>query len=214
MSFDSLAPVYRLMEGIAAGKKLQRCRTAFLEEIEIPRNILTLGEGHGRFLCACRRRFPEAAITCVDTSKGMIRQARQALVKEGLSDQGVTFVEADALAWLPPVAEFDLIVTHFFLDCFRADQLDVIVPRMARAGTSHATWLVADFQTAPHGWRRLRSQAILAIMYRFFRVFALLPAKELVPPDEFLLRSGFSLNRRVEMEWGLLKSEWWTRSPE
>src|SRR5439155_22241467 len=33
MSFDTLAPHYRWMEFILAGKKLQRCRTAFLDEI-------------------------------------------------------------------------------------------------------------------------------------------------------------------------------------
>ena len=44
MSFDLLAPHYRWMEFILAGEKLQRCRTAFLDELPAARNILLVGE--------------------------------------------------------------------------------------------------------------------------------------------------------------------------
>ncbi len=76
MSFDRLAPWYRWMELLCAGQKLQRGRIAFLGQIPPPRHILLPGEGHGRTLRECRRRFPEARITCVDASAGMIAQAR------------------------------------------------------------------------------------------------------------------------------------------
>ena len=155
MSFDTLAPVYLLMERLAAGERMQLCRTAFLAEIPTPQRVLTLGEGHGRFLCACRARFPEAEITCVDSSAGMLRQARRGLVKSGLDERGVRFIHDDIFSWAPPRDSFDLIVTHYFLDCFRADQLALIVPRIASTASPGASWLLADFQTAAHGWRRL-----------------------------------------------------------
>ena len=211
MSFDTLAPVYRLMERVAAGGKMQQCRTAFLEDVTPPQNILTLGEGHGRFLNVCRQRFPEASITCVDASAGMLAQARRALQKADLDDLPVHFVQADMLTWRPPRAAFDLVATHFFLDCFRADQLESIMPRIAAAAADGASWLVSDFQVAPHGWRRVRSRAIITLMYAFFRVFTRIPAKTLTPPDPFLKKAGFHLHRRIETEWGLMKSDWWTR---
>src|ERR1041385_77794 len=52
MSFDALAPHYLWMEWLLAGRKLQRCRTAFLDEARAARDILLLGEGNGRFLQA------------------------------------------------------------------------------------------------------------------------------------------------------------------
>lgn len=211
MSFDRLAPVYPAMERLAAGQRLQRCRAAFLDRIEPPGRVLTLGEGHGRFLGECLRQFPEASITCVDASAAMLRQARRHLKARGLDEARVQWVEADALAWSPPPGVFDLIVTHFFLDCFRADQLAGLIPRMAGGATGSACWLLGDFQLAARGWRRTRSRWILAIMYAFFRATTRLSARSVAPPDNFLRRAGFELKQRTEFEWGLLKSDWWQR---
>lgn len=211
MSFDTLASAYPLLERLAAGEKMQRCRTAFLEEIPPPSRVLTLGEGHGRFLSACRGRFPDAEITCVDSSAEMLRQARRELGRHGLDETRVHLIQSDLLSWAPPRGVFDLIVTHYFLDCFRADQIALMVPRIAAAALPEASWLLADFQMAAHGWRRLRSQCILALMLAFFRVATRLPARTLTPPEPFLKMEGFQEHRRIEMEWGLMKSAWWRR---
>ena len=206
VSFDFLAPHYRWMEFILAGEKLQRCRTAFLDEILIAGNILLMGEGHGRSLIECCRRFANARITCVDASEQMLTQARRHCVDAN----HVEFIRADALSWQPPSGAYDLIITNFFLDCFRADQLERIIPGLAAAATPQANWLLADFQTPPAGLRRIRSRLILWTMYAFFRALTRLPAQNLTPPDSYLGRAGFMLRRRTESEWGLLRSDWWT----
>ncbi len=211
MNFDRLAPIYRWMETLLAGGKLQRCRTAFLKHIPAAQTILILGEGHGRSLVECRRQFPSAHITCVDSSQGMIAQARRNLTRHGFDVDLVEFIHADVLAWKPPTGVYDLIVTHFFLDCFRADQLDILVPKLASAAVPHASWLIADFQVAKSGWRRLRSRMILWGLYRFFRVATGLPAQELTEPDPFMRKAGFSPLLCLETEWGLLRSECWRR---
>ncbi|CAN5867952.1 class I SAM-dependent methyltransferase [soil metagenome] len=211
-SFDALAPFYRWMEILTAGNKLQRCREAFLAEVPVPRQILIAGEGHGRSLVACRRQFPEAHITCLDSSPEMLIQARSNLQRHGLTEETVQFVQIDALSWSPPQGRYDLVITHFFLDCFRADQLEMLVPLLASATTPGASWLIADFQAAPAGWKRWRSRMILWMLYRFFRLTTHLPARELAPPDGHLKVAGFHLHQRREMEWGLLKSEWWQSS--
>ena len=212
MSFEVLAPIYRLMERVLAGGKLHRCRCAFLDRIPTPKRILILGEGPGRFVVECARRFPLASITCVEESAGMIAKARENLTRHELPADKVAFVQADILQWEPPQEEFDLIVTHFFLDCFRPEQLETLVPVIAHAATRDAPWLLADFQEAAMGWKRWRSRCILAIMYTFFRVVTRLPASSLTPPDLYLMRAGFVLHERLEIEWGLLKSDWWQRA--
>jgi trans-aconitate methyltransferase len=168
-----------------------------------------LGEGSGGFLGECLGRFPDASVTCVDESAAMLRQARRQLARQNLDDPRVCWVTADALTWTPARGEFDLIVTHFFLDCFRADQLRELVPRIAGGAATNASWLIADFQVPRDGWRRVRSRAILALLYAFFRVVTRLPARSLAPPDEYLEGAGFQMTHRVEFEWGLLKSELW-----
>lgn len=209
MSFDILAPHYRWMECVLAGNKLQRCRTAFLESVTNARKVLIVGEGNGRFLLECRRKLPRAKIICVDASSRMLDAARQRLTRQNGNCEQVEFVHADALTWTPPEAGFDLFVTHFFLDCFRSEQLEMLVAKFARAASDGANWLVADFQSAPVGLSRLRTQAILWLMYRFFRVVTCLPAATLVSPDSFLERNGFALRQRRVSEWGLLHSDWW-----
>lgn len=209
MSFDILAPVYRWMELLLAGRKLHRCRCAFLEEVPPPRHVLMLGEGHGRFLVECLRKFPKTHITCLDASAGMIEQARKAIQRHRLTPDRVTFIHTDALTWQPPHQRYDLIVTHFFLDCFRPEQLQQLVPSIASSATPAAQWLVADFQEAPAGWQRVRSRLILGLMYWFFRTVTRLPARSLTCPDPLLLQAGFHLQGEQVFEWGLLRSSRW-----
>ncbi|MFO1514448.1 MAG: class I SAM-dependent methyltransferase [Verrucomicrobiota bacterium] len=211
MSFDAIAPHYHWMECILAGEKLQRCRTHFLDEVPIPRKILLLGEGHGRCLTECRRRFPDTSLTCVDASAKMLQLARRRLETGGLGERQVEFVHADALEWKPAVNAYDLIITNFFLDCFRADQLERVIARLSAAASSDSNWLIADFQIPPGGLRRIRARLLLWTMYAFFRVVTRLPAKRLTAPDSFLQHAGFRLHRRTETEWSLLYSDWWKR---
>jgi ubiquinone/menaquinone biosynthesis C-methylase UbiE len=212
MSFDVLARHYRWMEFVLAGDKLQRCRTAFLKCIPAANNVLILGEGNGRFLLECRRTFPNAKITVVDASARMLDLARKRIEGQGFDCGGIDFICADALTWAAPERAFDLIVTHFFLDCFRAEQLELLIATLTRAAVPTANWLLADFQSAPEGFAHYRSRLILWVMYRFFTVVTRLPANALTAPDPFLERHGFKLREREVHDWGLLHSDWWQRA--
>jgi len=212
MSFDVLAPHYRWMEFLLAGEKLQRCRTAFLNQLAGAQDVLILGEGHGRFLVECRRRLPEARITCVDASKRMLQVTRARLERSEVGARGISFVHADVLAWDPGELRSDLLVTQFFLDCFRPDQLQEIVMRLARVARPNASWLLADFQSPPFGLSALRARLILKAMYIFFQAVTRLPAQTLASPDAFIRAAGFELRQRRVTEWGLLHSDHWIRN--
>jgi len=199
------------MEFLLAGEKLQRCRTAFLSEVRAALNVLIVGERNGRFLVECRRSLPDARSTCVVASPRMLDSARKRLEHVGLNHDGVDFVRADALVWTPGFATFDLIVTHFFLDCFRAEDVDRLVAKLSQAATSAAYWLLADFRIPPHGLRRYRARLIHWMMYSFFRVVTRLPARSLTPPEPFLEANGFGLCKKQTSEWGLLHTDFWKR---
>jgi len=211
MSFDLLAPHYRWMEALCAGGQLQRCRTALLAAISAPQQVLVYGEGNGRFLVELCRRFPAAQVTVVEASAVMIELARARLRRAGLAGTQVEFIHVDAEKWLPPAGEFDLIVTCFFLDCFRADQLQQLVPAIASAASPDAQWLQADFQIAPKGLRRVCSRVIVGFLYAFFRWATRLPAHELVDVEPYLRVAGFTRRERREFLFGLLFCECWKR---
>ena len=209
MSFDRLAPHYRWTEALFAGSRLQRCRVALLDAIPAPEQVLIYGEGNGRFLVELLRRFPMARVTVVEASAVMIDLARSRLQREGLASAAVTFVQADALDWEPPASCFDLIVTCFFLDCFREDQLELLIPRIAEAALPDARWLLSDFQIAKSGLRRVRSRIVVKTLYRIFRLMTQLPGREIVDPTPLLQAAGFTCERREEQDHDLLYSAVW-----
>ena len=211
MNFDRLAAHYHWMERVFAGGLMQRCRITFLPRAENCRRALLVGEGPGRFLARLLHRNPAVRVVCLEQSTGMIAQARLRLAREGLDSSRVQFQPIDVLEWTPPEAEFDLIVTNFFLDCFRADQLRQVVPRLAQSAAPGATWLLADFRLPERGWRRWRGVLILAALYAFFKLSTSLSASWLTPPDELLTASGFELVERRLASFGLAHSDCWRR---
>jgi len=212
MSFDILAPHYRWMERLLVGEKLQRCRVAWLDEVHGAQRALLVGEGHGRLLAECARRFPETHFTCVDASSGMLEQSQAVWRKAGGDPGRIEFIHATLPEWTPPLEAFDLIVTNFFLDCFSPAQLAEVVAKLSAAALPGAHWLVADFQLPERGWQRWRARLILMSAYIFFRVATKLPARQLTSPDDFLRRAGFGLKARRVSEWGLLHTDVWKRN--
>jgi cyclopropane fatty-acyl-phospholipid synthase-like methyltransferase len=209
MSFDRLAPHYRWMELALAGEKLQRCRRHFLNRIQKAENILLLGEGHGRFLAECLAQFPETNITCVDASEGMLNQCRARV--HGTAASRVTLIHTDVLQWTPRSVQYDLIASHFFFDCFRAEEIKSIVGNISSSASHTAAWLISDFQLAHGGARQVRSRLILWSMYLFFRAVTKLPASQLATPDVALEQAGWTLISRAESEWDLLRSDLWQK---
>lgn len=209
MSFDRLAPHYGWMERVLAGRLLQRCRTAWIDQLADCECILIAGVGHGRFLHELLPRHRGLHAVCVDASAGMLREAAHRARVARLDLARVEFVHARLPEWQPRAGEFDAIATHFFLDCFARPQLEAVVARLASAARPDATWLVSDFAVPPRGWARQRARAVHALMYAFFRVATRLPARRLTAPDEFLAAQGFALGGRREFNHGLLRAEWW-----
>ena len=213
MSFDAVAPWYRTLEWIAFGDELQRCRTACLKEITTPRRALIVGEGNGRFLCELLRLHPGVQVDCLDASQRMLQLARQRIEDELPDHAGcVRYVHQDIASWLASEDHYDLLVTHFVLDCFSEAALTGIVRKLARAATHDANWLLADFCVPFNGMARLRARVWLAAMYLFFRMTARIDARELVDPTLFLRAEGFALARQHLLRKGMLKSERWRRN--
>ena len=129
----------------------------------------------------------------------------------GLPQERVEFLKENVLDWKAPSSGFDLVVTHFFLDCFRFEELRHVVREISSATSDRARWLLADFRLPEQGWRRLRAHLMLKMMYSFFRAVAHLPARELADPDSLLRENGFRLTSRRLSEWGLLHSDLWEK---
>jgi ubiquinone/menaquinone biosynthesis C-methylase UbiE len=212
VSFNRIAPWYHSLEWIAFGKELQRCRIACLGEVATPRRALIVGEGDGRFLTEFLRAHPEVEVDCLDASARMLRLARRRIQKElPGQEERVRFLEHDIISWPAPERHYDLVVTHFLLDCFPESQLAGIVRKLSRAATDDANWLLADFRIPEKGIARLRARLWLTVMYGFFRITTGIKASELIDPTPFIESEGFALARQHLLQRGMLKSELWRR---
>src|ERR1700712_1506022 len=138
MNCNRLAPFYECIEKAAFGGRLQRHRTAFLAAAEDKRHALVLGDGDGRFTQVLTRTYPELRIDSVEISAGMLAQARKRLT----SDSHITLIEADAFEIRLPEAYYDIVFTHFFLDCFNTEQVAALLRRVSLALTPRAVWVI------------------------------------------------------------------------
>ena len=204
MNCDPIARWYRWLEYLGFGGELQRRRIAFLDDIAGARRALMLGEGDGRVLVRlvdAMRRTPGASIDYVDLSLKMLELARGRA-----GTQCVVYHHADALSLPLPEGEYDLVCTHFFLDCLNEQDAARLVDRVAGAMKPQARWVVSEFRRQTW-WAR----AVVRSLYWFFLVTTGLKTTRLVDHHPLLERAGFRLERVETARLGLLVSELWAR---
>lgn len=206
MGFDRVARIYRGLEWIVYGGDLQRARLAHLDVAGEPA-VLLLGDGDGRFLEALLREAPGAEVDVVEASAGMIELARRR-VPNGAE---IVFHQIE-IAEFVPCKPYDLVVSHFFLDCFDRVQIERIVNALTVCIREGGSWLISDFQIPAGGvLKRSRARFLLWVMYRFFRAATGIAARELVDPDPILRAAGLGLASRVESNLGFLRADRWSR---
>jgi len=197
MNCDRIARWYRWFEYAGFGRALERRREAFLSDVSDARRVLALGDGDGRALAALLAAAPGACVDYIDISARMLELAR---ARAGT--QHVNYRSDDARTVPLPAAQYDLIVTHFFLDCFDEADLEPLIARMSDAATPQARWLISEFRGK--GW-------LIHALSLFFRVATGLRTRRLVDHHPLLKLHGFHLMRR-EIAWrGILASELWLR---
>jgi len=196
LNCDRIARAYRWLEYLAFGHELERRRLRFLPEIASARRALLLGDGDGRFLA----RFAsasDASVDYVELSAAMLELARTR------AGNRAAFHPADALTYPFAPHSHDLIVTHFFLDCFNASELNMLIARVREAACPGARWLISEFRQPR--W----ASPLLAALYLFFRVTTGLRTNRLVDHRPILRRHGFRLVAEETSRAGLLASELW-----
>jgi ubiquinone/menaquinone biosynthesis C-methylase UbiE len=203
---DGIAPWYRWLEYAGFGGELERRRFQFLPDIGDARRVLAVGEGDGRFLAQLAEQNPRAEIDCVDVSARML-----ALARRRTPASRVNYRHADVRSALLPHAEYDLIVTHFLLDCFEEPDVRAVAARIADSAQPGARWVISEFRQPTSGWRAAWARVWLGLLYWFFRMTTGLQTRRLVDYHPILEGQGFHLTQQRISRFGLLTSELWQR---
>ncbi len=194
------------------GRALERRRCEFLPEMATARRVLILGEGDGRFLTLLLQANQGVEIDVVDNSAKMLARAeRRACATVETNASKVRFHHADARLWIPPAeTNYDLVVTHFFLDCFEESELAPMVRQFA-AGEKECRWIVSEFRQPASGFSAWRARLWIGTLYRLFGWTTGLRVRRLPDYGFILKQCGFRRIETVISEWGLLTSELWER---
>jgi SAM-dependent methyltransferase len=206
-NFDRLAALYRWMEWLSFGPYLGRCRCAFLHEMSEARRALVLGDGDGRFTAALLRGNRNVDVDAVDVSEAMLRSLRR---RVGVGAARVRTEVRDARGWSPrPDAAYDLVVTHFFLDCLTTEEVGELAERVRPALTAGARWVVSEFAVPGGVFGRWVARPLVAFLYWAFGVLTGLKVRRLPNWRAALEEAG--LVPAAERRWlrGLLVSEMW-----
>ena len=197
MNCDPIARWYRWLEYIAFGRALECRRNAFLSDVADARRALVLGDGDGRFL-ARLARVMHGTIDYVDISPRMLELAR------ARAGDRVHYILGDARTISLSAAEYDLIVTHFLLDCFDERDAAALVNKIADAAAPHARWLISEFRAA--SWW---SRSCIGALYVFFRITTGLKVQRLIDHHPLFRQRGFAIERSETARAGMLISEQW-----
>lgn len=210
-NFDRLAPLYRWMEWFSFGPWLGVARRAFLAEVREARSALVLGDGDGRYTARLLRTVPGVRVMAVDSSAAML----DALLRRAGTEAGrVMAQQADARIWAGTVegargAPFDLIATHFFLDCLSTAEVVALAGRLRDFAAPGAVWVVSEFAVPPGWFGRWVARPLVAMLYAAFGVLTGLEVRRLPDHVSALGASGFVRTRTERFLGGLLVSEMW-----
>jgi SAM-dependent methyltransferase len=205
--FSRLAHLYCWMELASFGPWLHLCRCAFLDRVADCRRALVLGDGDGRFTARLLHANPHIQIDAVDASRAMLNELRR---RAGTNANRVRTLNTDARVWLPQGPPYDLVVTHFFLDCLTSAEIEALAATVRSALTPSAKWLVSEFAIPPGVYGQLFARPLIHSLYRVFGALTGLKVRRLPDYRADLRSSGFGLIAQKNRLGGLLVSELWS----
>ena len=221
-NFDGLARVYFWMEAATFGPWLWRRRCAFLGHLGHCRRALALGDGDGRFTARLLATDAEVEVEAVDASQAMLRELmRRAGHGAGRVHTHCAdvreWVEANAApgaggraAGVQPIAQaYDLIVTHFFLDCLTTAEVRALAAKLRGLVSPSAVWLVSEFAVRPNWFGRLVARPLIGFLYWAFGLLTGLAVRSLPDYRGAMAEAGFRLDEQQSALGGLLVSELW-----
>ena len=208
VNFSKLAPIYDLLGSLAFVGRLHRSQTHLIPLYpKQPKNILIMGGGTGKFLIELLKAITFENITYIDLSPKMITLARNKVsvsYPESLSK--MHFICGDETTI--PKKSYDLIITHYFLDCFTETDFVKVAESLYDHLQATGTWSMVDFSNPQNNHIK---GSIIGFLYGFFRLTCQLNVKNIPDFDPWFEQK---LGRRYDKEFigGLLKSTIYTKN--
>lgn len=205
-NFNHLAHIYRWLEWFTFGPFLSRCRDEFLPAMKSRQAALIIGDGDGRFTSRLLKQNSRIAVDALDASDAMLQE----LTRRAADHAGrIRTLNLDAREFNPEVRRYDLIATHFFLDCLTTEEVALLASRLRGCVSDEAMWVISEFAIPKTRYMRLLAKFLVTALYSAFGILTGLPIRQLPDYATTLAQSGFRRMQRRERLCGLLVSELW-----
>lgn len=212
-NFNRVASAYRWMEYLSFGRALERCRFHFLPLLTIHARALVLGDGDGRFLSRLLAQNSALQADAVDASNAMLALLhRRAVAASPTGGQRLTLHQADIRSFTPSHNDYDLVITHFFLDCLNNAEASEVIQHISRHTESGTIWLVSEFAIPAHTSMKLPAKIVVGLLYFAFRWLTGLRTNHLPDYPAAFTTAGFVRVAHHSFLGGLLVSELWQRT--
>ena len=214
-NFDLIARPYRWLEYLTLGRTLERCRLYYLPNLLQQKRALVIGDGDGRVLSQLLRQNPHLRADAVDTSAAMLHLLRrncEAAAPNTATRLTTHHTNVLNLSPTPPEEEkYDLVVTHFFLDCLTQPELEALIARLTPTLAPGALWLISDFRI-PTGPMHLPARVLVRSLYLTFRILTNLRTTHLPDHATPLTQAGLTQISHHHSLAGILTTELWQSS--
>jgi ubiquinone/menaquinone biosynthesis C-methylase UbiE len=206
-NFNPIARPYRWLEYLTLGPILQQTRLHHLPRLTQQKSALILGDGDGRFLSQLLSQNSHLQAEAIDTSSTMLHLLRKRCAPYA---NRLQTHQTDALTFRPaPTKKYDLVVTHFFLDCLTQTQLEILITQITPHLTPQALWLISDFSIPPTGPMRPIARAYIRSLYLIFRILTNLRITNLPDHTDTLTQINFTRLAQHHRLARLLTTELW-----
>ena len=204
-NFNPIARPYRWLEYLTLGPVLQQTRCHYLPSLTQQKSALIIGDGDGRFLAQLLTQNPNLQAEAIDTSATMLHLLRQRCAPHL---NRLETHQTNALTHTP-TKKYDLVVTHFFLDCLTQPDIETLITQITPHLKPQALWLISDFHIPPTGLMKPIAQAYIRSLYLAFRILTNLRTTHLPDHATPLAKSGFTRIAQHHRLGGLLTTELW-----
>ena len=201
VDFSVLAPIYDLLGSVVFMGALHKSQVELIQHIPNSEKVLILGGGTGKFLVDLLKANSFKSVTYVDVSPGMISKAKKKLKRLDTGTE-VNFI-CGGLEDIP-VEKYDLICTHYFLDCFEEGALSSVMLHLKSYMKADGKWHFSDFyldETSSFLRKRF-----VSFLYWFFRISCGLKVRSLADFTKAFKEINFKLEREKYFKKGLLRT--------
>lgn len=189
--FNGIAPMYDRMARFIFGQELERAKRHYLNYIKDGHKILYIGGGTGSILPDMVEKHHHLEIDFIDASDKMIEYAKKKVLHTGTSTiNWIHGTEDD----IPHKDYYDIVITNFFLDLFKPEELDILMPKIDVALRQDGFWIFTDFHARTKG---LKNRILVHSMYFFFRMIGAVKGNRLLRYGLYFEKIGF---RRMAQE--------------